>query len=373
MNRVGTICVEDGKRYDGSDVPDQFVNHFNKFLGASLPVIPLHTLGNIVNMKLTSEEAEYMVREVTDEEIKYALFEIDSSKAAGLYGYSAYFYKKAWQIVGNEICLAVREFFRTGKILGEINATLIALVPKIDTPNVVSDFKPIACCNVLYKIISKILTDRIKRGLNKIVNLNQSAFIPGRHIQDNILIAQELLRGYNRKSGARRCDMKIDLQKAYDTINWEFLKDVLHIVGFHEAMINWIMTCITSTSFFICVNGEVKGFFKGGRGLRQGDPISPYLFTLVMEVFNMIMINNINQASYFRYHYGCSELKLTHMCFVDDLLVMCNDVVESLKVVKKSIDEFSKVFGLYPNLNKSTIFFGVFLTTIRLRCYKSSP
>ncbi|GJU75281.1 RNA-directed DNA polymerase, eukaryota, reverse transcriptase zinc-binding domain protein [Tanacetum coccineum] len=205
--------------------------------GATMPVIPLHTLGNIVNMKLTPEEIEYMVIEVTDEEIKSALFEIDSSKAAGP-DYSACFYKKAWQIVRKEICLEVSEFFRTRRIFEEINATLIALVPKIDTPNVVSDFRPIACCNVLYKIISKILTDRIKSGLNKIVSLNQSAFIPGRHIQDNILIAQELLRGYNRKFGAKRCAMKIDLQKAYDTINWEFLKYVLHVVGFHKAMIN---------------------------------------------------------------------------------------------------------------------------------------
>ncbi|GKA14486.1 RNA-directed DNA polymerase, eukaryota, reverse transcriptase zinc-binding domain protein [Tanacetum coccineum] len=112
--------------------------------------------------------------------------------------------------------------------------------------------------------------------------MNQSAFIPGRHIQDNILIAQELLKGYNRKSGSRRCAMKIDLQKAYDTISWDFIKDVLSAVGFHDTMINWIMTCITTTKFFICVNGEIKGYFNGGRGLRQGDPISPYLFTLVI-------------------------------------------------------------------------------------------
>ncbi|GJV63740.1 RNA-directed DNA polymerase, eukaryota, reverse transcriptase zinc-binding domain protein [Tanacetum coccineum] len=203
--------------------------------------------------------------------------------------YSSCFFKKSWQIVGEEMCKAIKEFFITGKILGEINATLIALVPKIDTPEKVSDFRPIACCNVIYKIISKILTNRIKNGLRKIGNMNQSAFIPGRHIQDNILIAQELLKGYNRKSGSRRCAMKIDLQKAYDTISWDFIKDVLSTVGFHDTMINWIMTCITTTKFSICVNGEIKGI---------------------------------------------------------------------IKVVKKSMDEFSSVSGLFSNLNKSTIFFG---------------
>ncbi|GKE79138.1 RNA-directed DNA polymerase, eukaryota, reverse transcriptase zinc-binding domain protein, partial [Tanacetum coccineum] len=268
------------------------------------------------------------------------------------------FFKKAWRHIGGDVCLAVREFFQNGKILGEINATLIALVPKIDTPNKVSDFNSIACCNVLYKCISKILTKRIKDGLSKVISINQSAFVPGRHIQDNILIAQELLKGYNRKNGAKRCAMKIDIQKVYDTVNWEFLENALRLVGFHETMIRWIMTCISSASFSICVNGEVCGFFKGERGLRQGDPISPYLFTLVMEVFNMIMIKNITEASSFKYHYGCKELKLTHMCFADDLMVLCNGDKESLIVFKKTLEEFSAVSGLFPNLYKSIIFFG---------------
>ncbi|GJW17457.1 RNA-directed DNA polymerase, eukaryota, reverse transcriptase zinc-binding domain protein [Tanacetum coccineum] len=148
----------------------------------------------------------------------------------------------------------------------------------MDTPNKVSDFRPIACCNVLYKCISKILTNRIKDGLSKVISLNQSAFIPGRHIQDNILIAQELLKGYNRKNGAKRCAMKIDIQKAYDT--------------------------------------------------------------------------NIAADPSFKYHHGCKELKLTHMCFADDLMILCNGDSNSLKVIQKSLDEFSNASGLFPNLGK---------------------
>nr|GEX40758.1 reverse transcriptase domain-containing protein [Tanacetum cinerariifolium] len=146
--------------------------------------------------------------------------------------------------------------------------------------------------------------------------------------------------------GAKRCAMKIDIQKAYDTIIWEFLKEVMLMVGFHETMMHWIMTCITSASFYVCINGEISGFFKGGRGLRQGDLISPYLFTLVMEVFNMIMIKNISESGKFKYHYGCKELKLTHMCFADDLMVLCNGDIESLKVVKNSLEVFSSKFPM---------------------------
>ncbi|GJT86252.1 RNA-directed DNA polymerase, eukaryota, reverse transcriptase zinc-binding domain protein [Tanacetum coccineum] len=174
------------------------------------------TTDKVVVLKQQLKEAQNaakMIVEVTDVEIKSAMFDIDSNKADGPDGFTS------------------------------------SLVPKIDTPDKVSDFRPIACCNVLYKCISKILTNRIKEGLSKIVNLNQSAFIHGRYIQDNIMITQELLNGYNRKQGAKRVAMKIDIQKAYDTISWDFLKSFLILAGFHDTMVNWIMTCISSASF----------------------------------------------------------------------------------------------------------------------------
>ncbi|GJT52972.1 RNA-directed DNA polymerase, eukaryota, reverse transcriptase zinc-binding domain protein [Tanacetum coccineum] len=330
-NIVESICDEKGNRFEGEDVAIQFVKHFEDFLGTSKPVNPI--CPEIFTQTLSMEDAENMVREVNDSEIKEALFDIDGDKASGPDGFSSEFFKKAWDVIGKDFCLAVKEFFRNGKLLGEINATIIAFIPKVNNPNKVSEFKPIACCNVLYKCICKILTNRIKSGLDKIVHINQSAFIPGRHIQDNILIAQELLRGYNRKNGPKRCAMQIDIQKAYDT-------------------------CITSSKLSICLNGGIHGHFKGGRGLRQGDLISPYLFTLVMEVFNLIIIKNISDNKDFGYHFGCKELKLSHICFADDLLVLCKGNKESLLVIKHSLEEFSQISSLSANLGKSVIFFG---------------
>nr|XP_043612010.1 uncharacterized protein LOC122583697 [Erigeron canadensis] len=123
-------------------------------------------------------------------------------------------------------------------------------------------------------------------------------------------------------------------------------------------MVSWIMACVKSTKFFICLNGGIHGYFKGGRGLRQGDPISPYPFTLVMKVFNLIMCKNIRESRDFGYHFGCKELKLSHLCFADDLLVFYKGNVESLNVIKSSLEEFAHVSGLTPNLWKSIIFFG---------------
>lgn len=104
--------------------------------------------------------------------------------------------------------------------------------------------------------------------------------------------------------------------------------------------------------------GERCGYFKGGRGLRQGDPISPYLFTLVMEVLTLMMTRNVQRSSSFKFHVGCKELKLTHLCFADDLLVLSHGSANSVKVIKDTLTEFSKCSGLIPNMGKSTVFFG---------------
>ncbi|GKC26370.1 RNA-directed DNA polymerase, eukaryota, reverse transcriptase zinc-binding domain protein [Tanacetum coccineum] len=294
-------------------------NHFEKFLGQAKNVQQLDSLGNIFSKSLTDDEVVAMVSDVSDHEIKSDMFSIEDCKSPGPDGFIACFFNKAWSVVGNDVCLAVKEFFNSGKLLREINSTLISLIPKVHHPKVVTEFRPIACCNVLYKCISKVLTNRIKGSLNKLVNLNQSAFIEGRNIQDNILLTHELLKGYNRKGGSKRCALKIDIAKAYDMI---------------------------------------KGYFRGGRGLRQGDPISPYLFTLVMEVFTLIMAQNAANSPVFKFYPGCKDLKITYLCFVDDLLVIFHRSVESVKVIKESIEDFSRVSGLEPNLNKSTIFFG---------------
>ncbi|XP_071727235.1 uncharacterized protein [Rutidosis leptorrhynchoides] len=156
--RVESICDENGLRYYGDDVADQFVNHFKSFLGKTDTVTPIAELGDIFSKQLTEDEANYMIKEVTHDEIKEAIFRIDSDKAAGPDGFTSQFFKKAWVIVGTDVCKAIREFFTKGELIGGVNSTLISLIPKIDTPYKVSDFRPIACCNVIYKAISKILT-----------------------------------------------------------------------------------------------------------------------------------------------------------------------------------------------------------------------
>lgn len=151
-------------------------------------------------------------------EVKEALFGMDSNRAPGIDGYNAYFFKKCWHIIGEEVTTAIQLFFQTRVLPPEVNVTLLTLIPKCDNACAVRDFRPIACCPVLYKIISKILASRMRLVLDSIISQNQSALVQGKQIFDNILLSHELVKGYSRKHLSPRCMVKVDIQKAYDSV-----------------------------------------------------------------------------------------------------------------------------------------------------------
>lgn len=201
-------------------------------------------------------------------EIETTFRSLNSNKASGPDGFPFSFFKSSWDVVGKEVVVAIKSFFQSGELLRESNNTLIALVPKIPNPGKVGDYRPISCCNMIYKCIAKILAIRIRSVLPHLIDPVQSAFVQGRRISNNIFLSQELMRGYHRSSGAPRCSMKVDIIKAYDNVRWDFLFDVLSGMGFPHKMIHWIRACVTGLSFSICVNGELCGYFMGARGLR---------------------------------------------------------------------------------------------------------
>lgn len=132
-----------------------------------------------------------------------------------------------------------------------INTTAIILISKVKVPTAVKDYRPIACCTTMYKIISKVLTNRMKKVMGDIIGQAQSAFIEGRSIIDNILLSQEIFKGYSRKGVSPRCVLKVDLRKAYVTLEWNFLKQVLIALGFPARFVQWIMACVTTVSYSI--------------------------------------------------------------------------------------------------------------------------
>lgn len=139
--------------------------------------------------------------------------------------------------------------------------TTLIIIPKMEHPSSLRDYRPIACCTVIYKVISKVLAGRLGNILGRIINLNQSAFVIGRKIIDNVLIAHEIIRNYHRENGPPTCALKVDLRKAYDFVCWDFIEEVLLGSNFPSRFINWMMECIRTPWYFVLVNGSVEGFF----------------------------------------------------------------------------------------------------------------
>ena len=173
----------------------------------------------------------------------------------------------------------------------EINSTFIVLIPKVKNPVSLYQFRPISLCNVVYKIISKALANRLKRILPDIISEEQSAFVPGRIITDNVLVAYECLHFMrtNRSKSNANCAMKLDMMKAYDRVEWSYLEAIMLKLGFSRLWVSKIMRCITSVSFSVLFNGQRLQEFKPTRGIRQGDPISPYLFLLCAEGLSCVL------------------------------------------------------------------------------------
>ncbi|GJR99878.1 hypothetical protein Tco_0316387 [Tanacetum coccineum] len=289
-SRIDTITNTEGLVLVNEAVPNVFVSHYETFLGLAGETQDFD-ISNLFKMCLNEQVATDMVRSVMSQEVKEALFSMGDDKSPGPDGYTACFFKAVWEVVADDVTNVIREFFRNGNLLKELNHTIIALIPKVKSPTRVNDYRPISCCNVLFKCISKIIANRIKHSLKLLISPNQSAFVPG----------------------TPRCAFKVDIQKAYDTVDWEFLRRILHGFGFHACMIAWIMECY------------------------------------------------------------CSKLELINLCFADDLFLFAYGDVHSASIIKETLDEFKAASGLTPSLPKSTAYFCNVLNHVKVSILQILP
>lgn len=201
-----------------------------------------------------------------------------------------------WEDVGDDIWRFVRDSFTYGQFSAPVSDTLMVLILKYDNPTTFKDFRPISLCNVLYKIVTKVLVQRLRPFLGDLISPLQSSFIPGRGTKDNTILLQEIVFQM-QKSKKKKGDMifKLDLEKAYDRVDWDFLRNTLQVFGFPPVIISLIMHGIHTTDISLLWNGNKTPGFTPVRGLRQGDPLSPYLFVLCMERLGD-MINQEVQA-----------------------------------------------------------------------------
>ncbi|KAL6126193.1 hypothetical protein ACLB2K_074244 [Fragaria x ananassa] len=243
-------------------------------------------------------------------------------KAPGLDDFPGSFYKSYWSTVQGNINVVVSCFYNGEFSVDSISRTNIVLIPKIPHPESMNQFWPISLCNSSIKILSKLLANILKCILPLLISEHQNAFVLEGQIQDNLILAHEAyhyLKLKNSKSD-HECALKLDMNKAYDRVEWDFLEVTMLHFGFDEKWVMTVMRIVSSISFSIQMNGKEGQSFRPTRGLRQGDPLSPYLFLLVGEVLskNVMMAVENNSLKCLKLSANCPGL--SYLLFADDSL-----------------------------------------------------
>ena len=252
----------------------------------------------------------------------------------------------------------IQDFFSSGTMPRGLNHTFIALIPKGEGSSRLSQFRPISLCNVVYKAISKIMTNRPKKVLPKIVSSNQGAFVPGRKLHHQAILAQELVHVLH-KSKARDgyVAVKVDMRQAYDRIEWVFIEETLKKLGFHSTFIGWIMECVTTPTFSTLINGEPSQSFKSSRGLRQGDPLSPLLYVLGMDVFSRYLLDLASRNTIRGIKVDRVATPVTHLLYADDCILFLKNATGVIKRASKALNLFCRASGQLVNFTKSHSYF----------------
>ena len=358
INHIHYLLDASGNRVEGqADVQSLCISYFANLMGdeQSPPLFDPQDLAILMPYRCSQDQRSSLTKEFTREDIRDAFLSLPSNKTSGPDGYSAEFFTASWSVIGAEATDAVLEFFRSGKLLKQWNITSLILIPKIINAESAKDFRPISCVNTIYKVISKLLTKRLQDVLIDIISPYQSAFIKGRVLAENVLMATEMVHGYNRRSISRRGMLKVDLKKAFDSIRWDFILATLRAIEFPEQYIIWIEECITTPTFSVTVNGVSDGYYKSTKGLRQGDPLSPYLFVLAMEVFSRLLSSRFN-SGLITYHPKAAETDLSHLMFADDVMIFFDGGAASLHSITETLDDFASWSGLQVNREKSELF-----------------
>ena len=295
---------------------------------------------------------------IMEAEIKKVVFNMKPLKAPGTDGLHAIFYQSQWAVVGPSFCKFIADIFISGKIPKKVNTTLLVLIPKVEHPTSLKMFRPISLCTIAYKTMTKIIANRLQALLPDIIGPHQTSFVHGRHIIDNIVVAQEVVHSMRRKTGKRGLmAIKVDLEKAYDRLNWSFIFETLQLAGIPIQLSRLIMECVTTVTMSILWNGEITEEFSPGRGVRQGDPLSPYIFVLCIERLSHGISQAVREGCWKPIRLVKRGTPLTHLFFADDLLLFAEASIDQAYIIDAVLENYCRSSEAKVNKSKTKVFF----------------
>ena len=308
-----------------------------------------------------------MIEVFSEEEVKEAVWQCEGSKSPSPDGFNFNFIKKSWKYLKVDFVAALEEFHEIGYIPKGCNASYIALVPKVKDPCKLDQFRPISLMGAIYKVIAKVLAGRLKKALPTIIDESQSAFIKDKGLTDSVLLANEVIEDLRRKGRSGLC-LKVDFEKAYDSVRWEYMYGMLDRMDFHNTWIKWIRGCMESATVSVLVNGSPTEEFRSTRGLRQGDPLAQFLFTVVEEGLSRLVRQAIKINLLSGVKIGSKEVDVSFLQYADDTLFFCEDSWSTVVSMKAILRGFEIASGLKINFHKSSLV-GINVENSNLRCY----
>lgn len=352
-NNIPGLNVEGKWVFKPSEVKREACSFFRKRFVEDMVVRPDLECSGL--KRLSESEAESMIVPFSEAEIKQAVFDCDSDKAPGPDGFNFRFIKRFWPLFANDFLKVLQEFSDTGHINRGVGSSFITLIPKNNDPVSLNEYRPITLIGVISKVISKVLANRIKKVMGSIIHETQSAFLAGRYILDGPLIINEIL-SWAKKTEKDFFLLKIDFEKAYDNVNWGFLISMMKQMNFPDRWCKWIEGILSSTRSSVLVNGSPTFEFNCEKGIRQGDPISPFLFLIVMEGLSSLIRAASGNGFFHGVRFNVDGPTVSHLLYADDALVMGEWSLANLNAIRRILRVFHMCSGLRINLSKSNLF-----------------
>jgi len=356
---ISSLLVEDELTSDPQTISNHIVSYYSNLFSSSNTVLQDQQLVEDVIPRLIDDTTNNLLIMIPSlAEVKKAVFDLNHDSAPGPGGFGACLFQTYWDIIHQDVYATVLEFFQTSWLSPDFNANTLVLIPKIPNADRIEHYRPIALANFKFKIVSKVIADRLAVILPSIISKEQRGFVKGRNIKDYIALASEAINVHDKRSFGGNLALKIDVSKAFDTISWDFLIKVLKQFGFHNTFTNWISSILHSAKISISINGAQHGYFNCRRGVRQGDPLSPLLFCIAEEVLSRSIKKLVDDGKVEQIAASRSKLIPSHYFYDDDLMVYCKGKLSSLESLKEIFTRYANCSGQIVNINKSSIHVG---------------